>query len=174
MSNPNSGTNTNGQPTDSPNPAPTFYDHSTELADLGRARFDHDVAAFGDRDTAAFAPNPVFIRQGRAAAGMEDQVHAWNTFQYATDDKNEREALKGDLHGGQLHRENRAARGEVPRTPMERPGRGGGGRGGRMGVQDKGPEVLTAGRKGAVDAPPLAKGYAKELGKEMFWDGPIV
>jgi hypothetical protein len=35
-------------------------------------------------------------------------------------------------------------------------------------------DALCAGRKMNADAPPLAKGFAEELDKSMFWDGPIV
>lgn len=34
-------------------------------------------------------------------------------------------------------------------------------------------EGLCAGRKPEGNAPPLAKGFAEELDKSMFWDGPI-
>jgi hypothetical protein len=159
------------------------YYATTELADLGRDRFDHDTAAIGDRDDALFVGGPVTIRQGRATAGMDAQVFAWNTFQYETEDRNEREELKGDLHGGQLHRQNRAARGELRPPPMEHSaarGRGGGrgGRGGRAAHERKmdsmGPDALKAGMKPDHDAPPLAKGIPEELSNDMFWNEPIV
>lgn len=167
----------NGENTDA------FYASTTELADLGRDRFDHDTAAIGDRDDALFVGGPVNIRQGRAAAGMDAQVFAWNTFQYETEDRNEREELKGDLHGGQLHRQNRAARGELPPPPMERgAGRGrGGGRGGRGGraaherqLDNTAADALKAGMKPDHEAPPLAKGFPEELSLDMFWNKPIV
>ncbi|EDU48029.1 conserved hypothetical protein [Pyrenophora tritici-repentis Pt-1C-BFP] len=185
-SNPNPTNGTNGT-TSSENAK--YYHNSVELADLGRARFDQDVAAIGDRDVALMTHGPVLAPIGRAPRGMESAVHAWNTFQYTTDEVNEREELKGDLHGGQLHRENRAARdgqggmGYMGQM-MGRGGRGGGrgsawgGRGGRGGrnaareeVQDEG---LCAGRKPDVEAPPMAKGMAEEMDKSMFWDGPII
>ncbi|CAE7026818.1 hypothetical protein PTTW11_04140 [Pyrenophora teres f. teres] len=146
-----------------------FYHNSVELADLGRARFDQDVAAIGDRDVALMTHGPVLAPAGRAPRGMESAVHAWNTFQYTTDEVNAREELKGDLHGGQLHRENRAARDGQGGMGG---GRGRGGRGGvREEVQDEG---LCAGRKPDVEAPPMAKGMAEEMDKSMFWDCPII
>jgi hypothetical protein len=156
----------------------TSYNSATELADLGRDRYDHDTAAVGDRDHALFAGGPVNVRQGRASAGMGAQVFAWNTFQYETEDRNEREELKGDLHGGQLHRQNRAARGELQPPPMERApaggrGRGARGRAARERQTDLGPDGLQAGMKPDYDAPPLAKGIPEELSADMFWDGPI-
>jgi hypothetical protein len=157
----------------------TYYNPDAELADLGRARYDHDTAAVGDRDSALFAGGPIHIRQGRAAKGMDAQVFAWNTFQYETEDRNEREELKGDLHGGQLHRQNRAARGELPPPPMERV-HAGGGRGGMRGRAarerraDTGPDGLRAGMKPDHEAPPLAKGIPEELSPDLFWDEPIV
>jgi hypothetical protein len=160
-----------------------FEAPDTELADLGRDRFDHDTAAVGDRDDALIFGQSVPIYQGRATAGMDAQVFAWNTFLYATDDRNEREELKGDLHGGQLHRQNRAARGELRPPPMEHgAGRGrGGGRGGRGGGAayerqrgSMGPDALKAGMKPDYDCPPLAKGIAEELSADMFWNEPIV
>lgn len=55
--------------------------------------------------------------------------------------------------------------------------RGGGavrGRGGR-GVKDDGKlDALCAGRKPDREALPLAKGFAEELDKSMFWDECIV
>ncbi|KAF2034228.1 hypothetical protein EK21DRAFT_49632, partial [Setomelanomma holmii] len=177
----------------SPNPQ-TFFHSSTELADLGRARFDHDTAEATNRDAALFSAAPVAVRQGRAPKGLEDQVFAWNTFKYTTEERDDREELKGDLHEGQLHRQNRAAR--DPMAGMGG-GMGGGGRGGMMGggsmgraggvagggrggtrsrggrKEDAGSHTLCAGRKPAGEAPPLAKGFAEELDKSMFWDSPI-
>lgn len=169
----------------------SFYHNSVELFDLGIARFDQDTAAVGDRDFALHANQPVIARAGRAPRGLESQVHAWNTFQYTTDEVNGREELKGDLHGGQLHRENRAAanpQGMAPKGGGGRGSRGGferGGRGsarggraggtGRGGGRDDGQmEGLCAGRKPDFDAPPMAKGMAEEMDKSMFWDEPIV
>lgn len=144
---------------------------AAELHDLGQARYDHDIAQATDRDAALFSAGPVTVRQGRAPAGLENQVFAWNTFKYTTDERDDREELKGELHEGQLHRQNRAALG----------GDGGGGRGGFGGGSGGGrgvrPQVddgkLCAGRKQG-EAPPLAKGAAEECEKDMFWDGPIV
>ncbi|KAF2245454.1 hypothetical protein BU26DRAFT_532985 [Trematosphaeria pertusa] len=164
----------------------TFYAFTTELADLGRERFDHDTAAIGDRDFAFYATAPVNVRQGRAPQGLESQVFAWNTFQYTTEERDDREELKGALHDGQLHRANRAARGEQAPEPVRGYGGGrggrGGGRGGRGGREGQGqgqqggvaPDALVAARKPEGSAPPLAKGYAEELSADMFWSEPIV
>ena len=161
----------------------TYFQHSTELADLGRARFDQDTAAVGDRDFALYTHQPVAVRSGRAPKGLENQVFAWNTFQYTTEELDEREALKGDLHEGQLHRQNRAARAGPPPPPPPQPAhmmrgraamsgsKGGGGMGGgRNGAED----ALCAARKPEGRAPPLAKGFPEELDKSMFWDEAIV
>lgn len=169
-----------------------------EINDLGRARYDQDTAAVGDRDSALLHGGPVHIHRGRATAGLDARAFAWNTFEYDDMDRNEREELKGDLHGGQLHRQNRAARGELlppPPPPREpgagRGGRGGRGRGGRAGhggrgelgglgelggpgrPVSRGPEDLKAAMKNG-DVPPLAKGIAEELDASLFWDKPIV
>ena len=187
MSDPNS---TNGTAnTTTPN---TYYDHSVELFDLGRERFDQDTAGITDRDYSLLGTQPVVARAGRVPRGLESQVHAWNTFQFTTDEGDGREELKGDMHGGLLHRENRAARGEPlgfggmghGGGGMGRGGGGGGfgdrggrggGRGGRAGEeQGQHEDALCAGRKPDHDAPPLAKGMAEEMDKSMFWDGPIL
>lgn len=175
-----------------------FYASATEIADLGRERFDHDTAAFGDRDDVARLAGPVILRQGRAPPGMENKVFEWSLLQYDTGEQNEREELKGELHGGQLHRQNRVARGELAGPPppqihmAPRSGRGGRGmahgassmRGGMMGAGFRGgfamdggtlaPEDLVAARRTDPNAPPLAKGYPKELSADMFWSEPIV
>ena len=186
------GNNGNGNGTTSSESA-QFYYSSVELADLGRSRFDQDVAGAGDRDYALNTARLVMAPTARAPRGMESAVHAWTTFQYTTDEVNATEELKGDLHGGQLHRENRMA--GMGQTGMPQMGRGsswgsaggggssrgggniggGGGRGGRNGVREEVQnEGLCAGRKPDVDAPPLAKGMAEEMDKSMFWDEPIV
>jgi hypothetical protein len=159
----------------------SYFHGSVELADLGRERFDQDTAEATDRDYALNSQQPVIARAGRAPRGLENQVFAWNTFQYTTDETNGREELKGDLHGGQLHRENRAAREGPQMGPMSGGmmggggGRGrGGGRGGRAARDDGLLDALCAGRKPENDAPPLAKGMAEEMDKSMFWDRPIV
>jgi len=154
-------------------PQDQYFTSSTELADLGSARFDHDTAAIGDRDFSLRTTHtPVSVPTGRAPKGLEGQVFAWNTFQYTTAERDEKEEKKGDLHEGQLHRANRAAAGVV-RPPVG--GFGGGGKG----VKAKAKEGVTAdalcaGRKpeGVVVAP-LAKGFAEELDKGMFWDEKI-
>ncbi|KAF2998812.1 hypothetical protein E8E13_001596 [Curvularia kusanoi] len=92
-------------------PRTTYFTGDAELADLGGVRFNHDVAAVGDKDYALRGPAPVHVQAGRAPRGLEIQVHMWNTFQYMTDERNEKEEKKGDLHEGQLHRANRAAAG---------------------------------------------------------------
>tara|TARA_R110002003_G_scaffold296_2_gene18599 strand:+ start:12217 stop:12750 length:534 start_codon:yes stop_codon:yes gene_type:complete len=172
-------------PSPSPSPTSTFFHLSTELADLGRARFDHDTAQATDRDASLFAGAPVTVRQGRAPKGLEDQVFAWNTFKYTTAERDDREELKGDLHEGQLHRQNRAAvavaggGGMVGGGMMGGGGsRGGGGGGGaargRGGKSDGTMDALCAGRKPGGEMAPLAKGCAEELDKGMFWDGRIV
>lgn len=81
-----------------------------ELADLGHARFDHDTAKATDRDASLYTQQPVTIRQGRAPKGLESQVFAWNTFKFTTEERDEKEELKGSLHEGMLHRQNRVAR----------------------------------------------------------------
>lgn len=179
-------------------PTKPYFTTSIEIADLGAARFDHDVAAVGDRDYALNRPGqPVAVQAGRAPKGLESQVFAWNTFQYTTEDRNEKEEKKGDLHEGQLHRANRAAAGGGQMMGFENTpptygnagggkggfgGRGGfgGGKGGMRGGAGGpgGPgggqmDALCAGRKPDVHAPPLAKGFAEELDKSLFWDEPI-
>ena len=166
-----------------------FYHSSVEVADLGRTRFDKDVAAIGDRDIALTSRRPVIAPTGRPPRGMESAVHAWTTFQYTTDEVDAREELKGDLHGGQLHRENRAAaqmtRGEGSMWGGDDAGGGGGGggggraaRGGRGGRNAGREEVqhegLCAGRKPDFPGPPMAKGMSQEMDKSMFWDTPIL
>lgn len=167
---------------------------NTELFDLGRDRFDHDTALPVDRDYALNTARPVVVRSGRAPKGLENKVYEWSTFQFTTEERDEREELKGDLHEGQLHRQNRAAReggdgggngmmggggdgrrGGGVEGGMGRGGRGGG-RGGRGGGEGGSGRVdsLRAGMKPEIDAPPMAKGFAEELDKSMFWDGPII
>lgn len=195
MSSSNNNNNNNNDNNKSSPARPTFFHSSTELADLGQARFDHDTAEATDRDASLFTHQPVTIRQGRAPKGLENAVFAWNTFKYTTEERDDREELKGDLHEGQLHRQNRAARGDEGDGGrggfgrqgggfgcgrgggmMGRGGAGGGrgGRGGRAERDDGMMDALCAGRKPEGDAPPLAKGFAEELSKDMFWDGPIV
>jgi hypothetical protein len=172
MSNPNEPPNT--QTSNSR----TIFHSSTEVADLGRERFDHDTAEITDRDAALFSQQPVNVRQGRAPRGLENQVFAWNTFKYTTEERDDREELKGELHEGQLHRQNRAARdpggGSGFAGSSRDGGRGGagGGRGGRRNEDSGMTDALRAGMKEG-EAPPLAKGIADELDKSMFWESPI-
>ena len=174
-------------------PTKSYFASSIEIADLGGARYDQETAAIGDRDYSLVRPGQqVAVQAGRAPKGLESQVFAWNTFQYTTEERNEKEELKGDLHEGQLHRANRAAAGGGQIGGFEnRPrvfgntggmGRGafGSGRGGRGGMRGGagGPggeqmDALCAARKPAVHAPPMAKGFAEELDKSLFWDEPI-
>ncbi|KAL1608533.1 hypothetical protein SLS60_003475 [Paraconiothyrium brasiliense] len=153
---------------------------SNEAADLGQERYDQDTAAIGDRDHALYANGPVLVRQGRAPAGMEQQIFAWSAFQYETDERNSREELKGDLHGGQLHRQNRAARGEPTGPPPPRePRRGNNRRGGPGGMIGSNAqtnpvlEPLICGRRVDDKTPKLAKGRPEELDEDLFWDRPI-
>ncbi|EUC40432.1 hypothetical protein COCMIDRAFT_108848 [Bipolaris oryzae ATCC 44560] len=144
---------------------------TTELHDLGATRFDRDTAAPSDRDTALLHRHPavpVITPQGRAPPGLEAKVHEWTTFRFTTEDVDRVEELKGDLHGGMLHRVNRAARGEVGGGPVMR--RGGKGRNEDMAQET----TLCGGRKGEGDVAPVAKGMAEEMGKDMFWSEPIV
>lgn len=179
-SSPNPNTSSNG--TLSSANTPVYFHNSTELADLGRDRFDQDTAAIGDRDFALNSDAPVAVRTGRAPKGLESQVFAWNTFQYTTEERDDREELKGDLHEGQLHRQNRAAR-DGPQLALIKGGGGGGERGqerraGRNCGEDRAgcsmTDALCAGRKPEGSAPPLAKGFAEEMDKSMFWEEPIV
>ncbi|KAF2014310.1 hypothetical protein BU24DRAFT_492970 [Aaosphaeria arxii CBS 175.79] len=162
------------------------------LHDLGNTRFDHDTAAIGDRDSAFFANRPIHVAKGVAPKGLEAVVFSWHALQYTTEDKDEKEELKGDLHGGQLHRANRAARerenGHQHMMMMHGgggEGRRGGkkkGRGGPMmgmpmreGAFKQGIEGYTAAMKPpGKDVLPCAKGFPEELSKDLFWDGPIV
>jgi hypothetical protein len=157
----------------------TIFTPTTELHDLGATRFDHDTAAPSDRDTALTRPHyqvPLIAPAGRAPRGLETQVHAWTTFQFTTEDVDKVAELKGDLHGGQLHRVNRAARGEVAGVGGIGMGMGMGMGGGvvKKGTVTAEDNALCGGRKPAEAAPPLAKGMAEEMNKGMFWDEPIV
>ncbi|KAL6708080.1 hypothetical protein ACN47E_003514 [Coniothyrium glycines] len=159
-------------------PNSMYFTSTTELADLGTARAEQDTAAIGDRDFALHTHAPVTVQAGRAPKGLEGQVFAWNTFQYTTEERDDREELKGDLHEGQLHRQNRAAaQSEGMSMGMGGGGRGRAGRvaGGRGQARGDGQvDALCAGRRPEGRAPPLAKGMAEEMDKSMFWDGPLV
>jgi hypothetical protein len=143
--------------------------------------------------TATTTTASVVVAAGRAPRGLESQVFAWNAFRYTTDERSARDEAKADLHAGQLHRLNRVAGGAAGELGGNLGGAGGqwgagaGATGGgerRMGkgngkgkgvVKSTAEEGLCAGRKpdGFV-SPPLAKGAAEELGRELFWDGEIV
>ncbi|KAF2846681.1 hypothetical protein T440DRAFT_541144 [Plenodomus tracheiphilus IPT5] len=159
---------------------PTYFSSSTELADLGHERFDHDTAEVTSRDHALLSHAPVTLRAGKAPRGLEGQVFAWQIFQHTTEERDDREELKGDLHEGQLHRQNRAAREPMQGFADQMGGGGHGGCGGAKGragrpkVEDGYGNALCAGRKPEGDAPPCAKGFAEELDKSMFWDGSIL
>ncbi|PSN70850.1 hypothetical protein BS50DRAFT_486389 [Corynespora cassiicola Philippines] len=151
---------------------PYGYDPLTELADLGIQRAERDTAAADRRDTALYYQQPVAVRQGRAEKGTESQIFAWKAYQHTTDEKDGKEA-KGNLHSGQLHRQNRAARGEEPQPPpVVRGGRKG--KGARDGNVFEGEEVMYAARKPAFPLPPQAKGIPEECAAEDFWEEPIV
>ncbi|USP75659.1 hypothetical protein yc1106_02933 [Curvularia clavata] len=144
------------------------FDPMAELLDLGRMRFDTETAAPSNRDTALAYPGAhtaLLPRAGHAPRGLEAQVHAWTTFQYTTDEVDVKEELKGDLHGGQLHRVNRAARGEEPIIREK------GGKGKAKGGDEN---ELCAGRKPERGGLPMAKGMAEEMEKGMFWDEKII
>ncbi|KAL5115129.1 hypothetical protein ACEQ8H_006965 [Pleosporales sp. CAS-2024a] len=145
-----------------------LLEQSTEMADLGQARFDHETAEVTDRDAALWVEQPVHVRQGRAPKGLEDKAFAWQTFKYTTEDRNEKEELKGELHEGQLHRQNRAAR----EAEMQAAQGGRAARARRQEPDDNKADALCAGRKQG-HGPPLAKGFAEELTKDMFWEGPL-
>lgn len=152
------------------------FNFSAAYADLGTARFDHEVAAVDTRrDTALMIGQPVAVAQGRAPKGFEAAVFQWSTLQYALDEeKDAKEEGKEDLHGGQLHRQNRVARGE---TVVFTGGPGAGARGGRGGKRSG-----MAGGKGKPDEEehcvraafkpgnvwPCAKGFPEELDRDMF------
>lgn len=155
----------------------TYYTPTTELADLGPARFNHDTAAIDAKDYSLTNPHgnhSITVQPGRAPKGLESQVFAWNTFQFTTGDRDVKEEKKGDLHEGVLHRANRVAA-------------GGGGSGGVAGDRRKGGraaggarasegaqlDALCAGRKPEGNVPPLAKGFAEELDESLFWDERI-
>ncbi|KAF2261289.1 hypothetical protein CC78DRAFT_583834 [Lojkania enalia] len=112
---------------------PNYYSPDIEIADLGAERFDQDVAAIGDRDHAFFATGSVNVAKGRAPKGLESQVFAWNQFAFVDEDKDVVAEMKGDLHGGQLHRANRAARESAMDIIREEGPMGGGYGGGGMG-----------------------------------------
>ena len=165
----------------------TTTDHAdTSLQDLGRDRYDQDVAAVGDRDYAFFATRPVHVAEGRAPKGLEAQVFAWNAMHYTTEEKDRNTELKGDLHGGQLHRANRAAKLADQPMQMYMPGfdttrekgkkKGKGpGAGGVNGKNVEEENYMTAARKPAGgDVWPLCKGIPQELDADLFWNEPLV
>lgn len=195
MNSPTSHTNSTDMPlsesTNSSSPFPKQKQTLTlseaklaELADLGIARAENDTAAISDRDFALTGRTHVAVQAGRAPKGLENEVFAWNAFKYTTEERDGREELKGDLHEGQLHRQNRAAQ-QLAKTMKghedigrgKGPGTGGGGPKihGVVTQQTTQVQALCAGRKPeGMTVPPLAKGMAEKLDKSMFWDEPIV
>lgn len=171
-----------------------YYDPDVDLFDLGPSRFDKDVAAIDHRKDAALAGGhghnqfhaqpPRAAPVARAPVKAENAANAfkWKAFQYQDSDRDVQAEQKEDLHGGQLHRQNRAARGEevVRGPPRFLAGGGRGGGGGRARYAERwgaAPPVENGTRAGLRPVEggwPVAKGMAEELGAEMFWDGPIV
>ncbi|KAF2747760.1 hypothetical protein M011DRAFT_38373 [Sporormia fimetaria CBS 119925] len=176
----------------------TYYAHDATFADLSNERFDHDVAAVDTRrdrgDTALLTNQHISLkRQGNV---NEAQLWQWHMMGVTSDDHDAKMEGQEDLHGGQLHRLNRIARGEdeAPegRNPMDvgfrggrggmrggaRGGRGGrgGGRGGKAQWMDQGvvEGILRAAMKPEYETWPQAKGFAEELDADMFCDGPIL
>jgi hypothetical protein len=168
--------------------SPTSY-RANELDDLGQARADADTAAIGDKDYALRNAIETHVRRPKPAKGHEATIFAWNSLQYTTEDRNLQEEAKGDLHGGQLHRANRAAReqGEQGRAPegFERGGRmfrGGKTREGRdrgkgasgRRVEEDLYENFAAGRKPDFDALPVGKAVPEEVRAEDVWGEEIL
>ncbi|KAF2809472.1 uncharacterized protein BDZ99DRAFT_571289 [Mytilinidion resinicola] len=88
--------------------------HFTE-GDLNISRYNDAVAAAGDRDPAMrYGLEGATMLPGRARAGFESVAAGWQNFYLATENHNEHAEGLGDLHAGQLHRLNRAVRGEGP------------------------------------------------------------
>jgi hypothetical protein len=162
--------------------------YSSDLADLGSARFTQEVAAIDpQRDLALKAGHPVSIARGRAPPEKRGTVFAWNIFGQTTDDIDVKEQAKGDLHGGHLHRLNRAAA-QMEQPPLFSSGPATGHTSGwaKQGKRGKGKQkeekqeqiegvhYLQAASRPDHDAAPLAKGKAAELDNDLFWNEPIV
>ncbi|KAF2272043.1 uncharacterized protein EI97DRAFT_446128 [Westerdykella ornata] len=165
-------------------PPPTNPSASSAYADLSTTRYDKEVAAIDTRrDTALLTRQPVTVAEGRAPKGLEAAVFQWKTLQFTIDeDKDAKEEGKEDLHGGQLHRQNRVARGEV--VVFGGDGNGNGGRGGRGGKRGGGAGAGGGKGKGKTgeeeeehcvragckpgDVWPCAKGFPEELERDMF------
>lgn len=95
-------------------------------ADLGIERYNETVAAYTERDHAFRTGYLPTLQQPKPAKGTEEACAAWSSktpspqlfsarptdfigFSETTDQKDVDAIAKGDLHGGQLHRMNRAA-----------------------------------------------------------------
>lgn len=95
-------------------------------ADLGIERYNETVAAYTERDYAFRTGYLPTLQQPKPAKGAEEACAAWSSkspspqpfsarstdfigFSETTDQKDADAIAKGDLHGGQLHRMNRAA-----------------------------------------------------------------
>ena len=162
--------------------------NDTSYADLGTSRYNTTVAAPDQKDLALRINAPVNVKQGRAPRGLEAQVFAWNTFELVTEDVDEDAEAAGDLHGGQLHRANRAAERVMMYGPGAEPEpmvgrgkirrRGRGGRGGKGGgeAQEALPVgafgadgTLVAGRAFEPHALPCAKGIPDKSMKDLFY-----
>ncbi|KAF2490771.1 hypothetical protein BU16DRAFT_565706 [Lophium mytilinum] len=82
--------------------------------DLGTSRYNEAVAAPGDRDAAFYRGlGGSTMIPGRARPGFERAAADWQNFHRGTEDVNDHADDLGELHAGQLHRLNRAARGEI-------------------------------------------------------------
>ncbi|OCL01751.1 hypothetical protein AOQ84DRAFT_306091 [Glonium stellatum] len=82
--------------------------HFTTL-DLGIDRYNEAVAARTERDHALNSSQLPILQRPKPLKGTEEACAAWDKFSETTDEKDHDAMAKGDLHGGQLHRLNRAA-----------------------------------------------------------------
>lgn len=90
-------------------------------ADLGIERYNETVAAYTERDYAFRTGYLPTLQQPKPAKGAEEACAAWSRFSETTDQKDADAIAKGDLHGGQLHRMNRAALLPPPAAARPRP-----------------------------------------------------
>lgn len=90
-------------------------------ADLGIERYNETVAAYTERDYAFRTGYLPTLQQPKPAKGAEETCAAWSRFSETTDQKDADAIAKGDLHGGQLHRMNRAAFLPPPAAARPRP-----------------------------------------------------